>query len=144
MNDKSFNSSVQNKENRISVENYSEWIEIKKPHILIDVRTEPEVEICSLNASINIPLETIESNGGLDKILKLMEETDKFDGISEMNVQNVKRVVFVCRRGNDSQIARQILERHFDSKNCDKIIICDIIGGLEAWANRIDANFPKY
>ena len=72
------------------------------------------------------------------------EETDKIDGTSEMNVRNVKRVVFVCRRGNDSQIARQILERHFDSKNCDKIIICDIIGGLEAWANRIDANFPKY
>ena len=149
MNDKTINkseSSITFKRHRISVENYSEWIDMKKPHILIDVRTEPEVEICSLDSSINIPLDTIQSVVGLNKISKLIEEQNEIvDARQETNFRNETHVVLVCRRGNDSQIARQILEEYFNSKTRDnKLIISDIIGGLEAWANRINGKFPKY
>ena len=128
------------------MENYKEWIDVKKPHILIDVRTEPEVEICSLDSSINIPLDTIQSDAGLNEISKLIEEQNKIvDAQQETNVQNEIHVVLVCRRGNDSQIARQILEKYLNSKKRDnRFIISDIIGGLEAWANRINGKFPKY
>lgn len=149
MNDKTINkseSSITFKRHRISVENYSEWIDMKKPHILIDVRTEPEVEICSLDSSINIPLDTIQSVVGLNKISKLIEEQNEIiDARQETHFRNETHVVLVCRRGNDSQIARQILEEYFNSKTRDnKLIISDIIGGLEAWANRINGKFPKY
>ena len=80
MNDKTINKSESSdmfKRHRISVENYSEWIDVQKPHILIDVRTEPEVEICSLDSSINIPLDTIQSDAGLNEISKLIEEQNK-------------------------------------------------------------------
>ena len=64
MDDKSDNDSdlsKDHKRNRISVEEYRDLI-LYRTHILIDVRTEPEFEICSLDGSINIPLETIQSN----------------------------------------------------------------------------------
>ena len=149
MNDKTIHKSESSdmfKRHRISVENYSAWIGMKKPHILIDVRTEPEVEICSLDSSINIPLDTIQSDVGLNEISKLIEEQNKIvDARQETNVRNETHVVLVCRRGNDSQIARQILEKYFNSKTRDnEIIISDIIGGLEAWTNRINSKFPKY
>ena len=148
MNDKTINKSESSdmfKRHRISVENYKEWIDLKKPHILIDVRTEPEIEICALDSSINIPLDTIQSDVGLNEISKLIEEQSKIVDAQETNEHNETYVVLVCRRGNDSQIARQTLEKYFNSKKIDnKLIISDIIGGLEAWANRINGKFPKY
>ena len=148
MNDKTINKSESSdmfRRHRISVENYKEWIDLKKPHILIDVRAEPEIEICALDSSINIPLDTIQSDVGLNEISKLIEEQSKIVDAQETNEHNETYVVLVCRRGNDSQIARQILEKYLNSKKRDnRFIISDIIGGLEAWANRINGKFPKY
>ena len=157
MNDKTINKSESSdmfKRHRISVENYKEWIDVKKPHILIDVRTEPEIEICALDSSINIPLDTIQSVVGLNKISKLIEEQNEIvDARLETNVRNETHVVLVCRRGNDSQIAKHIFEEKICNQICNakcinnqnkKLVTCDIIGGLEAWANRIDTAFPKY
>ena len=79
MNDKAINRSDrynQHKKSRISVEEYHKMVSMKTPHILIDVRTEPEVEICSLNGSINIPLEEIQSQDLLDKNLSLSKNGD--------------------------------------------------------------------
>ena len=76
MDDKSDNGSdlsKDHKRNRISVEEYRDLI-LYRTHILIDVRTEPEFEICSLDGSINIPLETIQSNNSLDIVLKQIEK----------------------------------------------------------------------
>ena len=157
MNDKAINRSDrynQHKKSRISVEEYHKMVSMKTPHILIDVRTEPEVEICSLNGSINIPLEEIQSQDLLDKNLSLIQEQiHSLDASQEIKSWNETHIVLVCRRGNDSQIAKHIFEEKFCSKICNtksvnnqnlKLVICDIIGGLEAWANRIDTKFPKY
>jgi adenylyltransferase and sulfurtransferase len=44
----------------------------------------------------------------------------------------------VCRRGNDSQRAVQLLhEKGF-------IFAKDIIGGLQSWALDVDPDFPAY
>jgi len=47
----------------------------------------------------------------------------------------------MCRRGNDSQKAVQYLKKIFIK---DTLKIRDIIGGIHAWSNKIDQNFPKY
>jgi adenylyltransferase/sulfurtransferase len=44
----------------------------------------------------------------------------------------------VCRRGNDSQSAVQLLhEKGFGSAK-------DIVGGLQSWAHDVDPDFPAY
>jgi adenylyltransferase/sulfurtransferase len=48
-------------------------------------------------------------------------------------------VFVVCRRGNDSQIAAQHLQKLVPGKT-----IKDIIGGLHAYTKQIDPNFPIY
>ena len=48
-------------------------------------------------------------------------------------------VVVVCRRGNDSQTAVQLLQEIDANLN-----IRDIRGGLHAWATDIDPQFPVY
>jgi adenylyltransferase/sulfurtransferase len=49
----------------------------------------------------------------------------------------------VCRRGNDSQLAVDILNKHLNKKE-DLKCIKDVIGGLQAWANTVDPTFPSY
>ncbi len=48
-------------------------------------------------------------------------------------------VYIVCRRGNDSQIAADIL-----IKSLHDSIIKDLIGGLNSWSETVDKNFPIY
>ena len=48
-------------------------------------------------------------------------------------------VFVLCRRGNDSQKAVQILKR-----SNSEILIQDVIGGLHSWAQKIDPLFPVY
>jgi len=49
----------------------------------------------------------------------------------------------VCRRGNDSQLAVDILNKHIGNES-DVKCIKDVIGGLQAWTNTIDSSFPSY
>ncbi len=53
-------------------------------------------------------------------------------------------VVFVvCKLGNDSQKAVQLLEK-ISGQEIEQITVKDVIGGLMAWANKIDPSFPQY
>lgn len=52
-------------------------------------------------------------------------------------------VFVVCKLGNDSQKAVRILEK-MSGSDLDNITVKDITGGLMAWANKIDPNFPQY
>ena len=47
----------------------------------------------------------------------------------------------VCRRGNDSQLAVQKLQSFFSDV---PVTIKDIVGGLTAWSEDVDKNFPIY
>jgi len=117
------------KNQRISVKEYHQEI-MNSNHILLDVRTEPEMDICQLKNSVNIPLFDIGKIEAIEKISDLVEgkQTDQ--------------LILVCRRGNDSQMAVKLLEKNL--KNYSELVIKDIIGGLQAWSDKIDNNFPKY
>lgn len=53
-------------------------------------------------------------------------------------------VYVVCRRGNDSQLAVQLLREHGKVKGHREVAIRDIAGGLVAWTDSVDPLFPKY
>jgi adenylyltransferase and sulfurtransferase len=53
--------------------------------------------------------------------------------------ENEASVYVVCRLGNDSQIAAEAIR-----KVRPEMAIKDIIGGLTAWAKKVDASFPVY
>lgn len=105
---------------RISVKDYKK---VHSSHILIDVRSANEFEICQLKNSLNIPIKQILA-GKIEENLK-----------AEMKS---KEVFVVCRRGNDSQLAVKYLNENLSIKSKD------LVGGLHAWTREIDENFPIY
>ena len=115
---------------RISADEFSET---RKPsHLLVDVRTEPEMSICSIENSVNIPMDQLDKEETLQRLRQLLDGVDDDGG---------KEIVVVCRRGNDSQIA----VRRFQEKLGDpKVRVRDMIGGLHAWAKTVDPTFPVY
>lgn len=118
--DKNPNLKVLNADERISVEEYKNFCH---DHMLIDVRSATEFEMCRLQNAINIPIKTILS-GKIDKHLT--------------NEMHRKTVFVICRRGNDSQIAvRHLSDNH-------NVKARDIIGGLHEYRNIIDNDFPFY
>ena len=52
---------------------------------------------------------------------------------------HINLVYVICRRGNDSQLAVQVLRDFFKEINFQ-----DIIGGYEKWSELIDTSFPTY
>lgn len=52
-------------------------------------------------------------------------------------------VYVICKQGNDSQKAVQILE-NMSGSEVDRVTVKDICGGLAAWARGIDRTFPQY
>ncbi|ROL42779.1 Adenylyltransferase and sulfurtransferase MOCS3 [Anabarilius grahami] len=52
-------------------------------------------------------------------------------------------IFVVCKLGNDSQKAVQLLEK-MSGLEIEQITVKDISGGLMAWAKNIDCSFPQY
>lgn len=58
----------------------------------------------------------------------------------------------VCRCGNDSQLAVELLQKHSAEAEVQPSVaagrcgvdIRDIVGGLTEWTNAVDPLFPKY
>jgi adenylyltransferase and sulfurtransferase len=50
----------------------------------------------------------------------------------------------LCRLGNDSQIAAEALRGIAQKSALGDVVIKDVIGGLRAWANEADPDFPVY
>merc|ERR1712083_773352 len=100
---------------------------MKDQHVLIDVRTGPEMEMVSLPGSVNIPLDVIQSEKHEKKIKEIVKK------------EGEPPVFVVCRRGNDSQSAVMLLK-----KMLPELSIKDVKGGLHAWAKVVDKSFPVY
>ncbi|KMZ66770.1 Adenylyltransferase and sulfurtransferase MOCS3-1 [Zostera marina] len=116
------------KEARGSSNEYEELLNNGKPHVLLDVRPAHHFQIASLPNSINIPLPNIEKElFTIDSALKEIGQCKETDSL-----------YVICRRGNDSQIAVQIL--HQNGYSTAK----DLIGGLISWANLVNCDFPIY
>ncbi|XP_043692292.1 adenylyltransferase and sulfurtransferase MOCS3 [Telopea speciosissima] len=116
---------------RISTAEYKEKVINGEAHVLVDVRPAHHFKIVSLPKSLNIPLSSLESKlSDISSALKREEErTSSGSGAS---------LYVVCRRGNDSQRAVQLLHK------MGLTSARDIIGGIEAWARDVDPNFPTY
>lgn len=127
-------------EERISVEEYKKILDNQVAHVLVDVRPQVEVEICRLPRSFQVPLNKLERKD--EECLKSLyrkihEEKQRTDGTVAFPVY------VVCKLGNDSQKAVRILqELLYDELGL--ISVKDIKGGLMAWADKIDQDFPQY
>ncbi|OWZ78520.1 adenylyltransferase and sulfurtransferase [Cryptococcus neoformans Bt85] len=108
---------------RISVQELDDLLQFDKSKVtVIDTRPQVEFGICSVPGSINMPLPTILS--------------------SPNGIQLTPDIVFICRRGNDSQIAAAALRKALDAKG--DVRVRDVRGGLKAWGREVDLNFPVY
>ncbi|MCL4126304.1 UNVERIFIED_CONTAM: hypothetical protein GTU68_040266, partial [Idotea baltica] len=125
--DKDTGLSLLNVNKRITVTKYKEMVDEGTPHILLDVRSPIEMEICKLPNTLNIPLRELDTEEARTKIRAASEQVGS------------SRIVCICRKGNDSQKAVAILDPNFEDD-----LITDVAGGLTAWANKIDYNFPVY
>ncbi|XP_041350607.1 adenylyltransferase and sulfurtransferase MOCS3-like [Gigantopelta aegis] len=131
--DKDRSKNILTSDERISVKRYKEMLERNIPHLLIDVRTPVEMEICQLpHTAINIPMDSV---GKEESVNRIKEE------IKSQMTEDSLPVILVCRRGNDSQTAVRTLQEKLKDSN---ITVKDIQGGLTAWAKQVDNNFPVY
>lgn len=83
-NDKEPNLNLLKKEERISVEEYNTALKLgTKPHVLIDVRSPEEYQICHLKNSVNLPLNDINNNERVMALkTKIQEVKEEHDEIS--------------------------------------------------------------
>lgn len=119
-------------EERMSAQEYKEKVlDTGVDHLLVDVRSKLQADITKLPNAVNIPLDDLQTENGLERLKKFIEES------------NAKRLYFMCRRGNASQKAVRLIK---EKTNLDKEVedLRDIIGGLEYWAREIDPEFPMY
>ncbi|CAJ1073891.1 adenylyltransferase and sulfurtransferase MOCS3 [Xyrichtys novacula] len=128
------------RDQRISVQDYKFITVNQEPHLLLDVRPPVEVDICHLPFSLNIPLSSLEEKKS--EHIQLLQER-----IRELKQQMAgdcwPPVYVICKLGNDSQKAVQVLEK-MSGSDLDSITVKDISGGLMAWAVKIDPTFPQY
>lgn len=126
-NDKDSSISLLSQLERVSCSAYKEILESGIPHVLVDVRPENEIKICSLPNAYNFPISKITNEASLTALEDIIQRTKE------------QKHYVICRRGNDSQKAVKILQKYFN-----KFQWYDVIGGLYAWHDEIDHDFPIY
>lgn len=104
-------------------------------YLLVDVRPPLETAICSLAGSVNVPFDQLDDDASGRYLRRLVAERRGVDGRATLPV------FVVCRRGNNSQLA--VLKLRHILKDQD-VVIKDIAGGLTAWAEQVDSQFPIY
>ena len=116
-------------EQNISCDDYNTVRKEGKPHVLLDVRVTRQFEICSLEGSVNLPLEQLTSE--IDQVQKLSH--------GELPVY------CLCRRGVASAEAVNILQKAKDDESSKGIhSVYNISGGLNSWVSNVDSSFPSY
>ncbi|KAF2100514.1 Adenylyltransferase uba4 [Rhizodiscina lignyota] len=117
-------------------------------HILIDTRDKVQFELCSLKDSINVPYAEISASDASPHGVEELEEQEEHEKEADW-LQMIRKmpsdapIYVVCRLGNDSQLAvRKLKELGLDESGTRQIR--DIKGGLKAWRDKVDHNFPNY
>ncbi|KAJ5563261.1 hypothetical protein N7535_008425 [Penicillium sp. DV-2018c] len=146
-------SSLLGPEERISAAEYSQKYGAvpsgaSPQHTIIDVRDEAQFGICSLENSINVPISSILSSGNSFS----QPRSDNGQQGAELpswlpselaTPSSTNPIYVVCRLGNDSQIAvKRMKELGLDQNG--KRFIGDIHGGLRAWKQQVDSDWPEY
>ncbi|KAJ4988823.1 ThiF family protein [Stagonosporopsis vannaccii] len=139
---------------RISAESYAKLrsginpftgtVSSKDSHILVDTRERVQFELCSIDGSRNIPFSEISA-------ARINNSSGNYDSMDleaplwaqELRHQSEKPIFVVCRLGNDSQITvKWMKELGLDFGG--RRFIGDIRGGLRAWKEKVDHDFPEY
>lgn len=106
-----------------------------KEHLLLDVREKVQFDICSLEGSVNVPFSTLQGTRAL------ASEGEAPAWMPE-GLPADAPIYVVCRLGNDSQVvARKLKNSGLASKGR---YIGDIRGGLKAWKEQVDKDWPEY
>ena len=130
-------SDILSSEERLSAKEYKETIkDTGTVHTLIDVREKPQYDICHLKNSINIPFSEIFSSYSGDGLPR--ENSVVRQLLEDMTI--ARPVYFICRNGNDSQLAVHKLKTTAGYAG----VVRDIEGGLAAWSKEVDLAFPEY
>ncbi|KAM0274482.1 hypothetical protein ACHAPA_000582 [Fusarium lateritium] len=101
-----------------------------KETLLVDVREREHFDLCNLPGSINIPISRFMSARG---------EATPEGWPSDLSPSTP--IYFVCRVGNDSQIAAQKLKDVGLGNNGERFI-GDISGGIKSWKDTVDPSVP--
>ena len=109
-------------EDEINVQQMKKMIDNHEDFLLIDVREEPEWDICKIKGAKLIPLSQI-----MNRNIDILEDIEKD-----------KNIVLYCHTGARSSEALQIL-RDEGFKN-----LKNLVGGIDAWANEIDQEVTIY
>lgn len=120
-----------------------------KPYVLLDVRDETQYAICPLPGSMNIPFSTIQTIQTMSSPpFHPPPDTDPTNSLPSSSTildslpSNIP-IYTVCRFGNDSQLAvRKLKELGYD--NGGTRWIGDVKGGLQAWKQQVDPEWPEY
>jgi len=98
-------------------------------NVLVDVRDETQYAICALRGSVNVPW-----TGNADTWL---EEAIRVGAVAELG--DGRDRYFVCRLGNDSQLAaKAVMDNVLEGR------AKDIKGGFRAWREEVDPSWPDY
>jgi len=98
--------------------------------VVVDTRPNVEYDICALPHTTS----TCTSCALLTEDIPLATILRAPD-----TVPDAQRVVFLCRRGNDSQVAAAKLRTVRPGA-----VVQDVRGGLGAWSRHVDTKFPIY
>lgn len=130
-------SDILSSEERLSAKGYKETIkDTGTVHTLIDVREKPQYDICHLENSINIPFSEIISSYSEDGLPRANSAVRQL--MEDMKIP--RPVYFICRHGNDSQLAVRKLKTTPGYEG----VVRDVKGGLTAWSKEVDLGFPEY
>ena len=107
--------------------------------ILVDVRENTQFDMCHIDNSINVPWSTIREDP-VEAFHSINKHTQQ-----DESSQSSSEIYFICRFGNDSQLAVQRF-REQQQKDLGFNFTCkgDIRGGLMAWREQVDPEFPDY
>ncbi|KAF1926230.1 uncharacterized protein M421DRAFT_220347 [Didymella exigua CBS 183.55] len=139
---------------RISAENYAKLrsgvnpftgtVSSRENHILVDTRDSVQFELCHIEGSRNVPFLTVSmtrtntSDSNFDSM-----EIEEPLWVQGLRRQPEKPIFVVCRLGNDSQLTVKKM-KDLGLDNGGKRFIGDIRGGLRAWKETVDHDFPEY
>ncbi|XP_004618818.1 adenylyltransferase and sulfurtransferase MOCS3 [Sorex araneus] len=126
---------------RVSVTDYKQLLDAGVPHVLLDVRPQVEVDICRLPHALHIPLKHLERRDAAS--LQLLGEAIREARPGAQDGTGLP-VYVICKLGNDSQKAVQILQAWSAAGELDAHPVQDVAGGLMAWAAKVDTSFPEY
>lgn len=113
-------------------------------HILVDTRESVQYELCHIHGSRNVPFSTVSATrtNASNDLSDLMDIGEPL-WVQELRDQPEKPIFVVCRLGNDSQMTVKTM-KELGLDNGGKRFIGDIRGGLRAWKNTVDHEFPEY